>query len=440
MKLARKREESLGRLELLAIALGGMIGGGIFAILGVSVANIGNLTPFAIALGGGMAFVAAYSYVQLAKLYEDEGATYSFFKRTFPHSHLAASAIGWIVTLGYVSTLALYAFTFGSYLTSAFHFEDPILASRISAGVVLTVFAVINLVSVRGMGRAEDLMVYTKLVFLALISVVLVSNGSVDNLRPLIAPDATVSLVVMTAAVTFVAFEGFQLAIHATGETARPGRDIPWAIYTAVLVATLIYVLMATGALMALSKSEIVQNQEFALAAGAAEAIGNLGRFLVIAGALLATSSAISGTIFGASRLLAVIAADGFFPTRFAHRRHGHIPGYAIVVMTIAALSFIFLGRLEEILQFGSITFILVSLLMALANFVKRRETRTHPILTLGSIVILGSAAVAILIYQWQTNRRALAVTMGLYLIVFSAAFVFSRRKTRRGKDHGAVE
>lgn len=156
MRLARKREEALGRLELLAIALGGMIGGGIFAILGVSVANIGNLTPLAIGLGGGVAFVAAYSYVQLAKLYQDEGATYSFFKRTFPHSHLAASAIGWIVTLGYVSTLALYAFTFGSYLTSAFRFEDPILATRISAGVVLAVFAVINLVSVRGMGRPRN--------------------------------------------------------------------------------------------------------------------------------------------------------------------------------------------------------------------------------------------------------------------------------------------
>lgn len=197
-----------------------------------------------------------------------------------------------------------------------------------------------------------------------------------------------------------------------------------------MLVATLIYVLIATGALMALPKSEIIQNREFALAAGAAEAIGNLGRFLVIAGAVLATSSAISGTIFGASRLLAVIAADGFFPARLAHRRRGHIPSYAIVVMTIAALPFIFLGGLEEILEFSSITFIFVSLLMALANFVKRRETRTHPLLALGSMVILGLAAVAIVIYQWQTNRRALAVTVGLYVIAFSAASVFSGRKT----------
>jgi amino acid transporter len=86
MRLTRKREAALGRPELLAIALGGMIGGGIFSILGISVANIGNLTPIAIGVGGCLALVAAYSYVQLAKLYCDEGATYSFFKRTFPES------------------------------------------------------------------------------------------------------------------------------------------------------------------------------------------------------------------------------------------------------------------------------------------------------------------------------------------------------------------
>ena len=58
---------------------------------------------------------AAYSYVKLGLYYRDEGATYSFFKRTYPKSHFSASAIGWFIIFGYISTLALYAYPFSSY-------------------------------------------------------------------------------------------------------------------------------------------------------------------------------------------------------------------------------------------------------------------------------------------------------------------------------------
>jgi len=437
MAVTRERKSALGRWELLAIALGGMVGGGIFSILGVSVANIGNLTPVAIALGGVMALVAAYSYVQLAKLYHDEGATYSFFRRSFPDSRLAASAVGWIVTFGYISTLALYAFTFGSYFTSLFEFDHPELAAKVAAGAVLALFATVNLVSVRGMGSIEDVMVYTKLVLLALISVVLMRAGSITQLTPLAAPGVGVPMVLMTAAVTFVAFEGFQLAIHATEETANPDRDIPWAIYMSIAGATLIYVLMSIGALAALPKQEIIANKEFALAAGAEHAMGRAGSVLVVAGAVLATCSAISGTIFGASRLLAVIAADGYFPATLAKRRRGHIPTNAILVMTATAFGLVALGGLEQILEFGSITFIIASLLIAWANLKMRKQTHTHGSIAAIAVIGLGASAGAILYYQWSRNPWALAVTLGLYFALTIGAAVFARRAGKRAHRRG---
>ena len=90
-------QKALGLPELIAIALGGMIGGGIFTILGISVDLIGPYTPIAILAGGLIAALAAYSYVKLGVYYRDEGATYGFFKRTFPASPVAAALIGWYV-------------------------------------------------------------------------------------------------------------------------------------------------------------------------------------------------------------------------------------------------------------------------------------------------------------------------------------------------------
>ena len=121
-----------------------MVGGGIFTILGISVSMIGVWTPVAIILGGLVAVMAAYSYIKLGVYYKDEGATYSFYKKTFPQSSFSASLIGWFVIFGYISTLALYAYTFASYAISGFSFADNEWARKLVAGAVIAVFTLIN--------------------------------------------------------------------------------------------------------------------------------------------------------------------------------------------------------------------------------------------------------------------------------------------------------
>ena len=146
-----------------------MVGGGIFTILGISVSMIGVYTPLAIIIGGILAFLAAYSYIKLGVYYKDEGATYSFYKKTFPKSPFAASLIGWWVIFGYISTLALYSYTFSSYAISGFAFADNEWARKFVAGGVILIFTLVNLWSVKGMGKIEDVIVYSKLVILVVI-------------------------------------------------------------------------------------------------------------------------------------------------------------------------------------------------------------------------------------------------------------------------------
>jgi len=96
-------------------------------------------------------------------------------------------------------------------------------------------------------------------------------------------------------------------------EISNPEKYIPGAIYSSIVLAILICVVIAPGALCTIPTDEIIKNKEYALATGAGNAIGTLGANLVILGAILASSSAISGTVFGSSRHMAVIAIDGFF-------------------------------------------------------------------------------------------------------------------------------
>ena len=70
-----------------------------------------------------------------------------------------------------------------------------------------------------------------------------------------------------------------------------PGKNIPRAIYSAIFLAILIYVVIAMGAILAIPFDDLINNKEYALASGAEKILGHWGTELVIIGALLATSS-----------------------------------------------------------------------------------------------------------------------------------------------------
>jgi len=419
-------KKNLGFKELLAIAVGGMVGGGIFTILGISVSMVGALAPFAIALGGVVAWFAAYAYVKLGVYYKDEGATYSFFKRTYPSSHMAASFIGWYTIFGYISTLALYAYTFSSYAISGSDFSQNEIIRKLLAVVIIALFAFVNLWSVKGMGKLEDIMVYAKLAILFVISMALIYFAKVDfnTFSTMIQKDlnATPILsILIVSSVTFVAYEGFQLVINAVNEMEEPDKNIPRAIYSAIVLVALIYFIIALSAVLAIPAEDLIQNKESALATGAGDIMGNLGQNLVIFGAILATSSAINGTLFGSSRQMARIADDGYLP-KIVSVRKNNIPKYAIITMAMVASLLIAIGGLRLILEFGSITFLLVSLLMSIANFKIRKETKSSLFITLISIIGLFMGTLLILYYEFQNSPEQLFFIAGLYmLLTFSA-------------------
>jgi amino acid transporter len=430
--LHRKRNKSLGLAELIAIALGGMVGGGIFTILGIAVSMIGNLTPIAIIIGGLIATLAAYSYVKLGLYYRDEGATYSFYKRTYPNSHFSASVIGWFIVFGYISTLALYAYTFSSYAISSTSFAEDIWIRKGLAITVIGIFTLINVWSVNGMGKIEDVMVYTKLILLTIISAVLIQHGTtdfatfIDNLT-MDAENSSLLSILIVASITFVAYEGFQLVINAVNEMTNPEKNIPRAIYAAISIAIVIYIVISVGALFAIPKEEIITKKEYSLAAGAGNVLGSLGTNLVILGAILATSSAISGTVFGSSRQMAVIAKDGYFPHWLSIRKN-NTPQNAIIGMAFMASTLVLIGGLELILEFGSITFLLVSLLMAIANHKIRHKTNASVVVTSLSIVGLSIGGILILYYEFTSKWEQMLAIIVLYLVLGLGAWIYSKK------------
>ena len=280
------------------------------------------------------------------------------------------------------------------------------------------------------MGKIEDIMVYTKLVILAIISFVLINNSQTTIPILLEKPsDTNILSILIVASITFVAYEGFQLVINAVKEMDTPQKNIPKAIYSAIFIAIVIYVVISLGAILAIPFEEIIQNKEYALASGANDVLGHWGTDLVIVGALLATSSAISGTVFGSSRQMTVIAKDGYMP-KFLAKRINHIPVYAIITMATLAFLLVLAGGLELILEFGSVTFLLVSLLMAYANYKIRDLTNSSSALTIIAIVGLMGGTLLIFYYEFSNQPQQMFFIGMIYVLLTLGSWLYSKTKT----------
>lgn len=412
--------------ELLAMGIGGMIGGGIFSVLGMAVSISGHAAPLAFIVGSLVALAAGYSYVKLALSFRNDGASFTYLDAAFPNHSYIAGIAGWTVVVGYVGTLALYAFTFGAYGAHLLGSDDsPAVRMTLSTGVLLF-FMAVNLRGVQASGRTEDLVVFTKIILLALFAVAGFSTIQHDHLFPVF--ETGTASVFIAGATIFVAFEGFQLITNAVMETENPVRNIPRGIYGSIVITSLIYFGVALVAVGNLTVGELTAAEEYALAVAARPALGAAGPVLVDLAALLATSSAINATAFGASRMMAEMATKKRMPVVFSFRSRTDVPWLAVVSLTALAVGFTVFSGLETIAIFSSLTFLLVSMAVSVANLKLRTRTQSQAWLVLLGIGLMLTTTVLLILHLRREEPQTFIWIAGFYAAIALAEVVFIRR------------
>ncbi len=154
------------------MAIGGMIGGGIFSVLGVTVDLAGHLAFGCFVLGGVIALITARSYAVLSVRAGRSGGPFLYLHDAGSSELGAVTA--WLLILGYVIALAVYSFTFGHYFANILGAPDVV--ARVASVGVLVVFFGINLRGVGASALTEDAVVFTKLIVLCGIAAVGVSS------------------------------------------------------------------------------------------------------------------------------------------------------------------------------------------------------------------------------------------------------------------------
>ena len=409
------------------MGIGGMVGGGIFSVLGLSVGLAGHAAPLAFGLGGVIALLTGISYARLGLAFRSDGGSFTYLEHVFRHQNIAGLC-GWLLLAGYIGTLALYAYTFGAYGSAVLggNTRYPAVQHLLETGV-LAVFLGINLYSVKATGLTEDIIVLVKVMILSLFAVIGLFFVKSDHLLPVF--DQGEAGMLMGAALIFVAYEGFELIPNAVHEMEHPERNLMRGIVISILATTAIYVLVSLVAIGTLAPEIIDKDKEYALAVAAEPFLGRAGFLLIGLGALLSTASAINATMFGTARLSKVMAEDKALPRVFSHReRTRDIPWVSLCVIAALTLLFVNLGNLTVISSFASATFLVIFATINFAALRLRRTIRLPWPVPLAGLVLCLASWLVLGGYLWRHDGGSLIWISLSYVAIGVAEFVFSKR------------
>jgi amino acid transporter len=419
------KKSSIGLVAALSIGVGGMIGAGIFSILGVVASISGPAMPLSFAIGGLVAGLAAYSYVALGKTFPSVGGAVTFLVRGYGEG-VTSGSLNLFQYFSYIITIALYATGFAAYASTFIP-----LTSRVWAVGVVLAFTAINFLGSRTMGRAESVIVIIKvailIVFIVAALVALTGKG-VAQLSPVAWPSP---LAILTGAgVVFVGYEGFGLITNAAANMEKPKRELPRAIYGSVAIAMVIYVLVATGVVTNVPLDVLRKLGDSALAVAARPSLGQLGFKLVAIAALLSTASAVNATLFGSANVAYQIAKNGGLPPAFDRTLWGRdVEGLFITAGLV--LVFVLIFPLSAVASMGSAAFLLVYSAVNVAHLRIRKQTGAKAWVLVASAVTC-VALFVVLFYHMVTTALPSAIALGITLAVSFLFEVGYRRATGR--------
>ncbi len=401
--------QKLGFNATWSMAVGGMVGGGIFAVLGVVVERAGQWAWLSFLVGGVIALATAYSYAELSARYGESGGAFLFLRKI--HHEGVAGSLSWVLIVGYVLTLSVYAFTFGHYVGEVIGWGD--LAVRTLAVGIIVILALVNLRGVGGSALLEIVTVWGKVALLVALAIAGLIRFRPEALTSGIEPRGLSGALLGTAAV-FMAYEGFQLLTYDYDEIRKPNVTLRRALLLAVVAVTGIYIVVTLGATSLVGAGTIVEEREIALAAAGRQAWGTLGVVLVSVAAAFSTGSAINATLFATARLADTVATDGELPAVACHRNTHDVPDRALLVLAAMGAALAAIGSLGSLVEAASLVFLFTFGVVNMIAVGQLTERRWIP--AMGALGATG--AVVILVIELVRTSLFSLIALGVLILI----------------------
>jgi basic amino acid/polyamine antiporter, APA family len=413
-------KRSLGAGDLIMLAIGAVIGAGIFGAIGTAAA--GQLGPngevirtgagpalvFSFLLLGGACALAGLCYAELASMIPQAGSAYAYSYATL--GELVAWIIGWDLILEYAVGNVAVAISWADYFTTllrgfgvqlpawmATGYRTALLSSDAQvhgllktapqiAGIPILInlpaFAIVMFITwlllrgARESATANNAMVIIKLMALTLFVAVGATHLKSANLHPF-APNGFAGIH-QGAAIVFFAYIGFDAISTAAEETINPQRNLPLGILGGLAICTVIYVIVGfvlTG---------MVPYKELAVADPLARALDLAGfkavGWIVALGAAVSMSAVLLVFQYGQPRIFFAMARDGLLP-KWAAKIHPRtrIPWATTVATGVFVALWSAVGDAAETYDLTNIGTLFAFMLVSIGVLVLRYKEPERP-------------------------------------------------------------
>ena len=361
--------KELGLKEALGIAIGALIGGGVFSVLGLVINNTGPSAFLSFLLAGIVSSFTAYSYVHLALKYPKAGGAFIYAQEAFNKKWLSGT-IGIILWFGYSFSVSLYAMTFGRYLGEAIPiakgfelFAGTTYAVSISAFIFqiisVLLFVGLNLLGVKESSKTQNILVLIKVSILVLYVIAGLTAAKSSNFEGFF--DKGFFPIIASSVLIFVSMEGFEILSNSVEEMKNPKKDLPIGMFLSIIIVLILYVSVAVVTIAVLGTQNVGEYKEVILSESASKFLGNAGMGIMVFAAIVSAASAINATLLGSSRLSYMLSHEGIIPKAMAKiNPKTRVPARAIGISGILSIVFVLAFNVEIVALASSVIFMFI--------------------------------------------------------------------------------
>ena len=410
---------SIGLVSAVALGVGGMMGAGLYTLLGLAARSSGVLLPASFLLAGVAAAFSVYSYARLGATYPSRGGAAQFLLSALGNT-VVCGGLNVFQYLAYLIATSLYAAGFAEYVGAlSGHALSPSAGKLVGAGVV-AVFALVNLLGSRLVGRAQTVIIAAEVVIL--LGLIAIGLSGAEPSRVTSTPFPSGLGVVTGAALLYVTFQGFGVVTNAAGDMADPRRELPRAMFLALGIVAAIYLIVSSLVVMVLPLATIEADAGHVLATVGATVAGRTGFLVIGAAAILATGSAVNATLFAASNIGSDLAEHRQLPRALTRPFRRDAP-WSLPLSAAGVILLVLFFPLDAVGQMTSLAFLVVYGAVSAAHLRVRAHTgaRAWPLEL--AVAVNAALFVILLVDTIRTGTPATWITL---LAALGGSFVFA--------------
>ena len=413
------REGSISLGGAVAMGTGVMIGAGIFALTGQIAQLAGPLFPLAFIAGAIVTSFSAYSYIKMSNAWPSAGGIAMILQKCYGSGAVAAGA-ALLMALSMVIAESLVARTFATYVLRPLDITGGPLVPVLAVAVIVFAFLV-NIAGNRSVGLFSLVMAAIKIGGIALFGIAaLWSSGFQFAAASETAETFGVTGFIASVALAILAFKGFTTITNSGGEITDPHRNVGRTIMLSIAICVVVYLLVAFGVGASLTIDEIIAARDYSLAQAAEPALGQVGFYLTVVLAAVATASGVLASVFAVSRMLTEMKMipHSHFGMSGAVQRHMLV--YTVVIASTLAVLFD-LGRIASL---GAFFYLVMDMIIHWGVFRYRRtEVGASSIVLLSALSLDAIVLAAFTVMKLQSDPMIV-----LYAAVGTiAVFAFER-------------